>query len=123
VTPLYVRISDDLTRVFSTFGVRAHIAVTDDGVTVHAADARALMAALAFVEGGSRVPFVRSLLRCGDDVLLRGDEGRHLCRALEDIARTKNRNDAIDRGRIPGALSGVEAMRLSRKHPHLFGAR
>lgn len=120
MTPLYVRIADDLSRAFRALGVPARFDVDEHGVKLTRADARALLAALAFVEGGSRVPFVRSLLRGAGDVLLRGDEGRHLCRALEDIARTTRRNASIDRGLLPGALSGAETQRLVRTHPHLF---
>ena len=116
------RTATDLNRAISLFGVAGEVTPTDDGVIVPAASAQRLLSAIGFIEGGARVPFVRSLLSRAPEtgVLLRGDEGLHLRRALEDIERAKTRQAKLDRGQIPGALSGAEVSRLARKSPHLF---
>lgn len=117
------RTAADLTRAFADLGARATITSTDGGVIVPHDDARRLLSALSFHEGGSRQPFVYSLMQRppASGVFLRGDEGRHLWRALGDIVRARRRNEQIDRGQIPGAMSGAEAMRLVRRHPVMFG--
>lgn len=119
---MYTRTADDLSRAFRSLGAPNGITASDDGVTIPWRSATALLSRLAFVEGGSRVPFVRSLLRCapGTDIFLRGDEGMHLRRALEDVERENRRREKLDRGQIPGALRSSEVVRLARRHPHLF---
>lgn len=125
MTTAHDRTADDLTRAFADLNVRASITSTDDGVIVPQDDARRLLSTLSFHEGGSRQPFVYSLMQRppADGVFLRGDEGRHLWRALQDIVRSRRRNNQIDRGQIPGAMSGAEVMRLARTHPMMFTGR
>lgn len=119
------RTAQDLNRIISRFGVPADVTSTDDGVLIPARTAQELSAKLGFVQGGSRVPFVRTLLRANSvgQVFLRGDEGMHLRRALEDIHREDDRRQKLDRGQLPGALSGAEVSYLARRHPHLFTGR
>lgn len=114
---MYERTAADLSRAFADFGVRVSIPTTDDGVTIPRDAAQSLLAALAFREGGNRLPFVYRLLQHppADGVTLRGDEGRHLWRALEDITHTRRRAEQIDRDQIPGALSASEVARLARR--------
>lgn len=119
---IHERTAADLNRSFSDLGVRANITSTDDGVLVSREDARRLLAAISFHEGGSAQPLVGHLLqrRSTDPVLLSGDEGRHLWRALEDIQRSRRRNRQLDQGIIPGALSSAEALRFARRFPGAF---
>lgn len=118
------RTAADLTRAFAALDVRTDITANAEGVTVPEDGARRLLASLSFHEGGSAQPLVGHLLRRSrGDVTLHGDEGRHLWRALKSIALSRRRSEQIDRGQIPGALSGAEAMRLARKHPHMFSGR
>lgn len=125
MSTLHERTASDLARSFAALGVRVSITASEDGVTVPQEGARQLLARLAFDEGGSRLPFVNRLLQSpsASGVVLRGDEGRHLWRALEDIHRTRHRNSQIDRGIVPGALSASEAVRLARRFPAMAGRR
>ncbi|SDH54130.1 hypothetical protein [Microbacterium sp. 77mftsu3.1] len=117
----YARTAEQLNHVFNLLGAPADIRPTDNGVIVPAHTARGLLSRIAFVQGGSRVPFVNALLRTtGHDLHLAGDEGLHLSRALEDIHRSTRRAAQIDRGVIPGNLSGAEVSRLARRHPGMF---
>jgi len=122
---MFDRTAQDLNRAFAAFGVRGDVTATDDGVHIPAVTAQALYAKLAYVQGGSRVPFVRTLLRPSgvEGITLRGDEGLHLRRALDDIHREDDRRRRIDRGQIPGALSAAEVSHIARTQPHLFNGR
>lgn len=125
MSPRYARIAEQLDASFARFGVQGAAEAVDDGVNIHWQSVQQLRSAIAFIEGGSRIPFVNALLRAAPrtDVLLRGDEPHHLRRALDDLWHQKTRNAQIDRGQIPGALSGAEVSRLIRRHPHLFAGR
>lgn len=124
MSTLHDRTAADLDSAFADLGIRATITSTDDGVIVPEDDARRLLASLSFHEGGNAQPLVGHLLRRSPgDVTLRGDEGRHLWRALETIHRSRNRNRQLDQGIIPGALSASEAVRFTRRFPHAFGGR
>lgn len=115
------RTADQLNRTFAHLGAPGGVTAVQDGVSIPMQTARQLLSKLAFVQGGARIPFVNSLLRhTGEDIVLRGDEGRHLAVALEDVERQVRRNRQIDRGQIPGAMSGSEVTRLIRQNPHLF---
>lgn len=116
------RTATQLDAVFARFGVRPSAVAIDEGITLPWSAVQQLRSAIAFTEGGNRIPFVNALLRCapGGEVVLRGDEPHHLMRALNDLIRQKTRNDQLDRGQIPGALSGAEVTRLLRKHPQMF---
>jgi len=124
-TSPHARTATDLNHVFGQFGVRGDITADGDTVTVPAPAAQRLLAAIGFIQGGGRVPFIRTLLQRtpGRDVELVGDEARHLLRELTDVLRSQQRADKIDRGTLPGALSAAEVSRLARKHPHLFAGR
>lgn len=117
------RTADQLNRTFSHLGVHGGVSATDDGVVIPAQAARQLLSKLSFVQGGSRAPFVNMLLRrpTGEDIVLGGDQGRHLSRTLEDVERQVRRNAQLDRGQIPGAMMSAGVSRLIRRHPHLFG--
>ena len=120
----YTRIADDLNRSVRQFGAHPDVTATDDGVVIPALTARKVTSALGFMQGGMRVPFVSSLLGRGTaDTLLRGDEGLHLVRALDDIARQAQRRRRIDHGQIPGALSSSEVTHIARTQPWLLGGR
>lgn len=121
MTSRHLRIVNDLNIAFRSFGAPADITADGDTVTVPASTAQHLLASLRDIEGGGRVPFIRALMpNPHADVVLVGDQALHLHRALMEVQHAQRRADQIDRGIIPGALSGAEALRLARKHPHLF---
>lgn len=121
----YLRIAEQLGFSLARFGVRGAATAVDDGVSISWQSVQQIRSAIAFIEGGNRTPFVNSLLRGAqsNDVVLRGDEPHHLRRALDDLWHQKTRNEQIDRGQIPGALSGAEVSRLVRRNPYLFTGR
>lgn len=116
------RISEQLDGSFARLGVPAATSTTEDGVVIRWSDVQRLRSVMSSIEGGSHLPFIHALLRSAPHtpVVLRGDEPHHLRRALEDLKRQKTRNEQLDRGQIPGALSGSEVARLIRRRPELF---
>lgn len=115
------RTARDLNMTFRRLGAHGDVLSDGDGVLIPLSTAKNVVAAVGYVQGGSFAPFVNTLLgRAHTDVHLRGDEGMHLRRALDEIIRESDRRKKIDRGQIPGALSGAEVSRLARRHPHLF---
>lgn len=119
----YERAHGNLSRAFGLFGVPLRATVTDGGIVIPYTEIRSLNARFSSIDDGGRGSFVRALLRGrpGEDVLLRGDEGFHLARTIEEAHRQHTRAEQIRRGRIPGALSGAEAVALMRRHPGLVG--
>ena len=125
MTERFQRLAEQLDASIARLGERGAANAVDDGVSIRWAAVQQLRATISSIEGGSRGPFIHSLLRtpAHTDVVLRGDEPHHLRRALDELARQKSRNDQIDRGQIPGTLSGAEVTRLIRRHPQLFVGR
>lgn len=121
----FTRVAQQLDAAFTHFGIRDATTPTEDGVSISWDAVNRLRGEISSIQGGSGVPFIVALLRTPPrtDVTLRGDEPHHLRRALDDLWRKKTRNEQIDRGLIPGALSGSEVMRLMRRHPQMFTGR
>lgn len=83
---MYERTAVALNRAITMFGVPGDAQATTDAVRIPAGTVQEVLGAVGFVHGGAYAPFVRALLpHTGGDATLRGDEGMHLARALDDI--------------------------------------
>lgn len=94
------RAADALRGSLARLDIYGVCEVDDDRVHIDRELIAAMTRRLVYVQGGSRVPFVRALISRpdADGIRLSSDEAHHLGRALDDIAAEGNLGTLTDTG-------------------------